>query len=197
MGGPGSGHGIKRPDHSARSGTTAGGFKNSFGRYGADQVKGLKSVFSNLPDPSCHQDKLERDRALMLKQGQSRAQILKSEKMTIERTRSIGMQYGEMQDAARRRAEKAMQVFEDVIDNPDASDNSKIAAAKEILDRAFGKAATLNLNVNASVDAKPSELSDAELAKRIEQNLTVIEGQRREAEALKGAERPKNLREYN
>jgi len=190
MGGPGSGHGIKRPDHST------GKVLRKVTRV-KNQRKHIKSVFSDLPDPSCHGHKKARDRIVLYEEGYSKEYVDKMEIMAAERSKAIGYNYKAMQDSAQRRAEKAMQVFEDIVDDPEAPFAAKIAAAKEILDRAFGKSATLNYNVNASADAKPAELSDAELTRRIEANLSVIEGQRGEEEEAQSEKRPSDLRKYN
>jgi hypothetical protein len=180
MGGPGSGYGIKRPDHSRMS----GGNKVLHGNL-KNQKKHLKSVFSDLPDPSCHAHKLERDR---------RAGV-KDYEMSVDRRKVAGLTYKKMQDIACEHAEEMMQVLLDVANDPDQPSSARVSAANSWLDRAFGKAATLNYNVNANADVKPSELSDAELSKRIDENLKVIEKQQSEAEVFRDS--PSDLSKYN
>lgn len=49
----------------------------------------------------------------------------------------------------RRNAEKAMNLLIKIMENPETSDKHRIVAAKEILDRAYGKAPTAVINIDA------------------------------------------------
>lgn len=183
LGGQGSGHGIKRPDH-----TDPETLRNRTRGYIKTQKKHLKSLFSDKLDPSCHRHKKERDRLKGIEEDKT---------MVAERRKSIALEYKDMQDIARRHVEEVMEAFINILRDPDASPAVKVSAGNAILDRAHGKAATTNLNINANADSKPADLSDAELSKRIERNLSALEGQRGTSEETEGEERPTDIRKYN
>jgi hypothetical protein len=185
MGGPGSGHGIKRPDHPG--GELLLGKDRAFLKT---QKKHLKSVFSDLPDPSCHAHKLARDRAKGNKDYEMSAPLRKM----------IGLEYKEMQEIARQNADEAMQVYLDIMRDPDSAGSVKLAAADRIMERAFGKTAQMNLNVNATLDGNPMDLSDADLTREIKAivgKVKTIESGGSQTEEVESEVRPKNLREYN
>ena len=185
MGGPGSGFGIKRPDHP--TGELLLGKDRAFLKT---QKKHLKSVFSNLPDPSCHKHKLERDRAAGRMDYDMNAPLRKM----------IGLEYKEMQEIARQNAEDAMQVYLDIMRDPETAPSVKLAAADRVMERAFGKTAQMNLNINTSIDSNPMDLSDADLTREIKAivgKVKTIESGGSQTEEVEGEVRPKNLREYN
>lgn len=202
MGGIGSGHGTKRPDHP--TGALIGGLKKTYDK----QTKHLKSVFSNKPDPSCHAHKRDRDimagkpdygRATIdLFNAKRRKDGAELQKMAIDRRKTIAMEAKDLQDLARELATKAMQSLVDILDNEDSADTAKLQAIQMILDRGFGKPAATVLNFNQSMDAKPSQLDDRSLDQRTKDALSRIErltsGASEEAESK---ERPSDLRKYN
>ena len=183
MGGPGSGHGIKRPDHP--TGSLLKGKKRDFLRT---QRKHLPSVFSGLPDPSCHGHKKERDRLNKLKESQ----------MAAERRKQIAAEARDIQELARRFAQDALQAMVDILDDPDSSGTNKLAAANSLLDRAYGKPAVTVHNTNTNIDAKLSDLDAKSLDQRIAETLNRVEKLTNgEAEAAEGEVRHSNLRKYN
>lgn len=176
--GQGSGHGIKRFDHSKNSGNP------HFGKPSQHhQRKHLKSLWSDKPDPSCHADKKERDRMAGIPEDPM-AEIKKD---------ILRMEYKDMQNEARKRVRKAWKMLDDIIDNPESSDSAKIAAFNAVHDRCFGKPATMNYNINAQAEAKPADLTEDELRRQISR-LESLERTSRENE---GEERPTDLRKYN
>jgi len=179
LGGPGSGYGTKRPDHSKNSG------RNSV-EHNTPHIKHLKSIFSDLPDPSVHKHKLERDR----NNGK------KDYEMSAERRQTAGLTYKEMQAIALKHAEEMMQVLLDVASDAHQPASARVSAANSWLDRGFGKAATLNYNINAGAGAKPAELSDDDLTRRIQDNLKALE-KGKKSETIDGNAKVINIRDFN
>jgi len=108
------------------------------------------------------------------------------------------MESRELVNAARRRAEKALKVLDDVIDSETSADTAKLAAAKEILDRAFGKPTQTNVNANVNADGKTSEIDNRELDQRLDQLVRRVEAASgREEEAPASQERSADLRKLN
>jgi hypothetical protein len=104
----------------------------------------------------------------------------------------------EIQDEARKLAPLAIQTMKRVMKSKTASDMALLTAADKVLDRAYGKAMQTNINANVDSNAKPTEVTAAELDKRIEETLARIERlTKREAEEGESEERPADLREYH
>lgn len=184
MGGIGSGHGTKRPDHPNAS-LWPEAIDTAVRRK---QIYHQKSMFSDKLDPSLHAKKKQRERA---------AGIVDTP-MDIVRKKQVALEARELQDLARRTAEKAFRALERVVDNPEAPPSAILTAANMILDRAYGKAAVTTFNINASMDAKPQELDDAGIATRINEALQRVERLAEgEGKTIEGTARPINLREYN
>lgn len=108
------------------------------------------------------------------------------------------MEARELMERARQLADKAMQVYEDIMDSDTAADTAKIAAANAVIDRGFGKATQTNVTAQVNADGKPSEIDDRELAARIEDAVERVRRvtTRAEQEAA-GAERPADIRKFN
>lgn len=179
MGGPGSGHGIKRSDHSKNSGYATPGVPSKH--------KHLKSLFSDKLDPSCHALKKERDRAAGIPED-PQAEVKKE---------VFRMEYKDMQKEARKRVKKAWETIDEILNNPEASDTAKMAAFHAIHDRAFGKAATLNYNIDATMEAKPAEMSEDELRKRVGTAILELEASKGTSGTNEGEGRPNDIRKYN
>lgn len=104
----------------------------------------------------------------------------------------------EMVDIARRKARKAMEVYETIIDTPEAADTAKIQAANAIMDRAYGKATQTSVNTQVNADGRTTEIDDKELNRRINEAVQRVEAVTRgEAEAAASADRPNDLRKLN
>ncbi len=87
---------------------------------------------------------------------------------------TVAREAREIQDRARKGAEKVMDRLVEIAQTS-FNETAAIAAASQVLDRAYGK--SINTNVNASVDAngKPTEVSGKELDTRIAQALKRVE----------------------
>jgi hypothetical protein len=184
------GHGTKRPDHSfIQSGREETGWQSYpvRNRRSRSVARNLPSLFSGKPDPS-----LNRDRVKSL--NLSKAEL----KMREEQRAAKSAEARDIQELARRFATDAMQALADVLTNPDSADSAKITAANSILDRAYGKAASTNLNVNANMDANPKDLDPGDLDRRIADTLMRVENLADKAhEEAKNSKRIINLRDYN
>jgi len=179
MGGPGSGHGIKRPDHTAKGIETIG--------LKRKQIKGLPSVFSGLPDPSLHREVVRRKNL-----------SAKEMEMKIQRSKEIALEARDLQDLCRQFTLKATERLVQILDNPDASDGAVLKAIEMLWDRGFGKAAITQVNINANADAKPSELDATSLDRRIADAIHRVEKLTdRTSEEGTGEKRPSDIRKYN
>ena len=74
---------------------------------------------------------------------------------------------------------------------------AKAAAAKELLDRGYGKSATLNYNVNTDTTVKPAELTENELRKRVGEAIARLEGPKGTSGEDESAGQPIDIRKYN
>jgi hypothetical protein len=184
----GSGHGIKRPDHRFLAGGRNTGWKPYIHHKRMPSVaRHLRSLFSDRLDPSLNNDRLKRLRL-------SKKEL----KMREENRAAKAAEAKDIQSLARRFALDAMKALADVLANPNSADTAKITAANAILDRAYGKAASTNLNVNANMDANPRDLDPADLDRRIADTLTRVENLTELAtKEVKGERRIINLRDYN
>lgn len=182
MGGTGSGHGIKRPDHTRVLDLWEPGGPP---RRSRSVHHNLPSVFSDKPDPSLHKDRLKR---LKLTPEEAR--------MRVVRSKEIALDYKEAQSLAQRLLPKAIEKAAEMFDDPDVSPLVKVKLLEMFWDRAHGKTAT-NVNVTTTTD-KPSELDAGSLNKRITETISRIEELTNgNAEEDTGKDRPTNLREYN
>lgn len=184
------GHGTKRVDHSfVQSGREERGWEPLPERSHRNRsvARNLPSLFSGKPDPSLHRDRLK---ALRL----SKAELKMREEQRVARSTEAR----DIQALARKFAYDAMQALADVLANPESPDSAKITAANAILDRAYGKAAATNLNVNANMDANPRDMDLKDLDRRIADTLSRVENLTdRAAEELKNGKKIINIRDYN
>lgn len=177
-------------------------------------INNSKSLFSNKPNPSCWE---KRNRALSNKRSAARGKardILKGA-IDLETTNLENLEQAmavkkmltaaDIQNMAREEAEAFFRVICEIAANEEAPPAVRLQAANMGLDRAFGKAATTNFNVNANMDAKPEELDDNALRRRIAQNLARAEtleqrlaaGSSSDGKTIEGEARPVNIRKYN
>ncbi len=185
MGGRGSGHGIKRADHTF--GTRPDGIWGPPTPRGP-RVKGrhhMKSLFSDKLDPSLHRDRLKR---LNLS--------AEEQQMRLVQKKAFQAEARDLQNLAKQFSLKGMETCVAILDNPDSSDAAKLQAINMIWDRAYGKASMTTFNVNANIDANPKELDGADLDKRIAEAINNVEKKIAETND-EGDERPINIREYN
>jgi len=111
---------------------------------------------------------------------------------------SIVKEAREIKEMAARCVPDAIDALKDIITNPASSDMAKIAAANVVWDRGYGKPVQANINANMDVDAKPTEINDAELNRRIEDTLKRIEGATTgTSEEVDVPKRPSDLRKLN
>jgi hypothetical protein len=161
----------------------------------------LKSVFSDKPDPSVHGHRLKRRANNPEKARQDYIDEFreknKEKAVTIVRRKTLAAEARDIQDLARQFSIRAMEELVNILDNPDAADSAKLTAINMILDRGYGKAAVTMLNLNASVDAKPSELDSTSLDKRIADAITRVEKLTGNNSEELNEEQPINIREYN
>jgi len=168
-------------------------------------IPNLKSVFSDKLDPSVHDHRLKRhlmkDRSLRKDYENRRREqirIIDEVKMNMIRKKEVAMEARDLQDLARQFSRKAMETLVQILDNPDSSDNAKIAAIGMLWDRGFGKAAQTQVNINANADAKPSELDVTSLDRRIADAIHRVEKLTdRTSEEGTSEKRPSDLRKYN
>lgn len=195
MGGLRSGTGIKRPDHTKSlpeiiaciDGRYVAVRKSARDRH-RKQIKHLPSLFSNKLDPSLHASKKERDRA---------AGIVET-KMDIKNRKRVIAEARDIQNIARQFAPDAMQALIDILQDPEANATAKITAANVVLDRAYGKAAATNINMNTNMDAAPKDLDSRDLDIRIVETLNRIErATHGAAEEAESEERSAGIRKYN
>jgi hypothetical protein len=104
----------------------------------------------------------------------------------------------EIQDIARMHALDAIKALVKIMNSETASDQAVITAANVMLERGYGKAIQSNINQNYNTDAKPTEVNQAELDRRIEAALNRVE----ELTGGKGKEEPRqngssDLRKYH
>lgn len=157
----------------------------------------LKSLFSDKPDPSCHADRVK---ARGWKSAKDVMDIkLREEKQLAEVLRKKNrLEAYELQEMAREAAEKVFKVIQEVAMNEEAPPAVRLQAANMVLDRAYGRAATTNFNVNADIDTKLENLDDDSIRRRIAQNLARLEARSdNDRKTIEGEARPINLREYN
>jgi hypothetical protein len=173
-----------------------------------EKLKGtpnLKSIFSDRLDPSVHGHRIKRDfitdeniEKFYAKKNRRQLKVTNEVKMTMLRRKEVALEARDLQNICREVSDKIIKTMIGILDNPDSSDNSKIAASNLLLDRGYGKAAATNVNINANADAKPSELDGRDLDKRVADTIRQLEkltdGTPEEGESEK---RPSSLREYN
>ena len=104
----------------------------------------------------------------------------------------------EIQERIRAKADALLDVLEELALSDTSSENARLAAVQQLMDRAYGKATQTNVNANLDSDAKPKDISTRELDKRIEETLERVErvtgGVQEEAES---PERSIDIRKYN
>lgn len=213
MGNLRSGHGTKRPDHSFVQGghEETGRWEPYPDRYPCCRIKEhrkprkyhypdkdfeinfppprrhQKSLFSDKLDPSLHGDRLKRA-------NYSKEELM----MRDEQRKKIAIEAKDIQTLARKFAIDAMETLAGVMQNPEANDTCKITAANSVLDRAYGKPAITNVNLNSNLDASPKELDSVSLDQRIEDTLAKLNNVvEQKSEETKGDKRPIDRRKYN
>ncbi len=114
----------------------------------------------------------------------------------IKLRETLMLEAREIQDMARMGAGEAMQVLKEIISDQSTRSSDKISAIGLLLDRAYGKSTQTNVNATVDATGKESDVSTAELDRRIKTALerveTIAGGTGQEAE---GKERPANVRE--
>lgn len=104
----------------------------------------------------------------------------------------------EIQDMARMAAAEAMDCLIAIMKDPDSRPNDRLNAVNILLDRAYGKATQTNVNANVDANGKESDISTAELQRRVEAALNRIEavagGTGEEGESQ---DRPADVCEYD
>jgi hypothetical protein len=111
---------------------------------------------------------------------------------------TVAKEAREIQDMARKFASAAMNRAFSVLADPTAADTAVLQAADLILNRAYGKPNQTNTNLNVDANGKISEVSGAELNKRIAEALKRVEditGRERQAPARK--KQPADLRKLD
>ena len=166
-----------------------------------EKLKGtpnLISVFSDKPDPSVHGHRLKRTKNHAEKMKRAQVRVIDEVQMEAFRKKNLALEARDLQDLCRQFTLKATETLIQILDNPDASDGSKLKAIEMLWDRGFGKAAQTQVNINANADAKPSELDSASLDKRIAEALNKVEKiTNRISKEGTSEERPSDLRKYN
>ncbi len=158
----------------------------------------LPSVFSDKSDPSVHGHRLKRRKNHAEKMRRAQVRVIDEVQMEAFRKKNLAMEARDLQDLCRQFTLKATETLIEILDNPDASDGSKLKAIEMLWDRGYGKAAQTQVNINASADTKPSELDDKSLDKRITDALNRVEKLASgETEEGKSEDRPTDLRKYN
>jgi len=104
----------------------------------------------------------------------------------------------EMTQRAREKAEKLIELLETIAFSDDSSENAKLAAAQQLLDRAYGKSTQMNVNSNMDAGGRPKDISARDLDRRIDETIRRVEGTpERVQEEAAGPEGPPDLRKYN
>jgi len=161
-------------------------------------IPNLTSVFSDKPDPSVHGHRLKRTKNHAEKMRRAQVRVMDEVQMEAFRKKNLAMESRDLQDLCRQFTLKATETLIEILDNPDASDGSKLKAIEMLWDRGYGKAAQTQVNINANADAKPSELDAQSLDRRIDDALNRVEKLTNGAvEEGKSEDRPINLRKYN
>jgi len=166
-----------------------------------EKLKGtpnLTSVFSDKPDPSVHGHRLKRTKNHAERMKRAQIRVIDEVQMEAFRKKNLALEARDLQDLCRQFTLKATETLIQILDNPDASDGSKLKAIEMLWDRGYGKAAQTQVNINANADAKPSELDSASLDKRIAEALNKVEKiTNRISKEGTSEERPSDLRKYN
>lgn len=122
-------------------------------------------------------------------------------KKTRKRARlraTVAKEARDIQNLARTHAHEAMIRLAEIINDRGTQDSVAIAAAVVMFDRAYGKASQTNINMNADVDGKPSEITANQLDKRVAEVLARVEALTGGAsKAPKGKKRPPDLRKLD
>ncbi len=161
-------------------------------------IPNLTSIFSDKSDPSVHGHRLKRRKNHAEKMRRAQVRVIDEVQMEAFRKKNLAMEARDLQDLCRQFTLKATETLIEILDNPDASDGSKLKAIEMLWDRGYGKAAQTQVNINASADTKPSELDDKSLDKRITDALNRVEKLASgETEEGKSEDRPTDLRKYN
>ena len=127
-----------------------------------------------------------------------REKKLMNKKRRTSESESIVKDAREIQELARKHVPKAIEKLGEILENPEATDMSKIAAYHALADRGYGKPTQTNLNANFDADSKPSEVNEKELDSRIAEALERIERiTSGTGQEVSGKERPADIRKYN
>src|SRR5258706_6113614 len=161
-------------------------------------IPNLTSVFSDKSDPSVYGHRLKRRKNHAEKMRQAQMRVIDEVQMEAFRKKNLALEARDLQDLCRQFTLKATETLIEILDNPDASDGSKLKAIEMLWDRGYGKAAQTQVNINANADTKPSELDAQSLDRRIADTLDRVEKLANgKTEEGKSEDRPINLREYN
>lgn len=103
-----------------------------------------------------------------------------------------------VQAEARKFGIDAIHALNEIIANKLSSDVARISAAQTLLDRAYGRPTQTNVNATVNTDGAPSEVTEAELNRRIAKTLTRVESlTKRKREKIKSEEGPVDLRKLH
>lgn len=120
---------------------------------------------------------------------------LKEKRKRIRMRTTIAKEAREIQDAARTHASAVIEKLADIVENS-INEPAIIAASQVLLDRAYGKAS--QTHINANVNGKNNDITQAELDARIGQALKRVEELTGgKEEAPKSQERPADIRKFD
>ena len=89
----------------------------------------------------------------------------------VEAAKTVAMEARECQEMAKKSMPAVFKRLQKIVEDPTTQDHHAIAAGIFFADRAYGKAIQPNLNTNVNENGNASEISDAELNKRINETL--------------------------
>lgn len=111
---------------------------------------------------------------------------------------SIVKEAREIKEMAAKCVPDAIQALHEIIKSDVSSDMAKIAASNAVWDRGYGRATQTNVTATLDLDAKPNEISDAELDRRVGEALERVESiTKRTREKIIVQERSSDLRKLN
>lgn len=133
--------------------------------------------------------------------GRKGAGVPKMEKTKTRRTPegvSIVKEAREIKEMAAKCVPDAIKALHEIITSEVSSDMAKIAAANSVWDRGYGKPTQTNINATVDPDAKPNQIDDRELDRRVAEALERVESiTTRTREKIAVPERSSDLRKLN
>jgi len=117
-------------------------------------------------------------RLRILKGNMTRAKRLSQEHSKQAKRRAeakaFAMEIRDVQELAKRSMKAGLDRVNKIIADEKSQDHTALACVAFLADRAYGKAVQPNLNASVNENGSPNEISDAELAKRIDETLSRI-----------------------